>query len=111
YETDKILTVMIATLVHVYVKEEYIDQFIEATIENHQASVQEPGNLRFDVLQDDQNPAKFVLYEAYESEEAAAAHKQTDHYKKWKETVADWMDKPREGIKHQIVAPKDKSAW
>ncbi|MBS3776659.1 MAG: antibiotic biosynthesis monooxygenase [Bacteroidales bacterium] len=102
---------MIATLVHVYVKEEYIDQFIEATIENHQASVQEPGNLRFDVLQDDQNPAKFVLYEAYESEEAAAAHKQTDHYKKWKETVADWMDKPREGIKHQIVAPKDKSAW
>ncbi|MEF8984188.1 MAG: antibiotic biosynthesis monooxygenase [Bacteroidales bacterium] len=99
---------MIATLVHVYVKEEYIDQFIEATIENHQASVQEPGNLRFDVLQDDQNPAKFVLYEAYESEEAAAAHKQTDHYKKWKETVADWMDKPREGIKHQIVAPKDK---
>jgi len=102
---------MIATLVHVYVKEEYIDQFIEATIENHQASVQEPGNLRFDVLQDDENPAKFTLYEAYESEEAAAAHKQTDHYKKWKETVADWMDKPREGIKHQIVAPKDKSAW
>ena len=102
---------MIATLVHVYVKEEYIDQFIEATIENHQASVQEPGNLRFDVLQDDENPAKFTLYEAYESEEAAAAHKQTDHYKKWKETVADWMDKPREGIKHRIVAPKDKSAW
>ncbi len=102
---------MIATLVHVYVKEEYIDQFIEATIENHQASVQEPGNLRFDVLQDDENPAKFTIYEAYESEEAAAAHKQTDHYKKWKGTVADWMDKPREGVKHQIVAPKDKSAW
>lgn len=102
---------MIATLVHVYVKEEYIDQFIEATIENHRASVQEPGNLRFDVLQDNENPAKFTLYEAYESEEAAAAHKQTAHYKKWKETVADWMDKPREGVKHQIVAPKDKSAW
>ena len=102
---------MIATLVHVYVKKEYINQFIEATLENHRASVQEPGNLRFDVLQDDQDPAKFTLYEAYESEEAAAAHKQTDHYKKWKETVADWMDKPREGVRHQIVAPKDKSAW
>jgi autoinducer 2-degrading protein len=102
---------MIATLVHVYVKEEYIDQFIEATLENHRASIQEPGNLRFDVLQDDENPAKFTLYEAYESEEAAAAHKKTEHYKKWKETVADWMDKPREGVKHQIVAPKDKSAW
>ncbi len=102
---------MIATLVHVYVKEEYIDQFIEATIENHRASVQEPGNLRFDVLQDNENPAKFTLYEAYESEEAAAAHKHTAHYKKWKKTVADWMDKSREGVKHQIVAPKDKSAW
>ena len=102
---------MIATLVHVYVKEEYIDQFIEATLENYRASIQEPGNLRFDVLQDDENPAKFTLYEAYESEEAAAAHKKTEHYKKWKETVADWMDKPREGVKHQIVAPKDKSAW
>jgi autoinducer 2-degrading protein len=102
---------MIATLVHVYVKEEYIDQFIEATLENHRASVQEPGNLRFDVLQDDENPAKFTLYEAYESDEAAAAHKKTGHYKKWKETVAEWMDKPREGVKHQIVAPKEKSAW
>jgi len=102
---------MIATLVHVYVKEEYIDPFIEATLENHRASIQEPGNLRFDVLQDDENPAKFTLYEAYESEEAAAAHKKTEHYKKWKETVADWMDKPREGVRHQIVAPKEKSAW
>jgi autoinducer 2-degrading protein len=102
---------MIATFVHVYVKEEYIDQFIEATLENHHESVKEPGNLRFDVLQDDRNPAKFVLYEAYESEEAAAAHKKTDHYLKWREKVADWMDKPREGIKHRIVAPKDKSAW
>ena len=66
---------MIATLVHVYVKKECIDQFIEATLENHQASVQEPGNLRFDVLQDNENPAKFTLYEAYESEEAATATK------------------------------------
>ncbi|MFP4620985.1 MAG: antibiotic biosynthesis monooxygenase [Bacteroidales bacterium] len=102
---------MIATLVHVYVKEEFIDQFIEATMENHRFSMKEPGNLRFDVLQDDENPAKFTLYEAYESEEAAAAHKQTDHYKKWRDTVADWMAKPREGIKHKVVAPKDKSAW
>ncbi|MFW6101020.1 MAG: antibiotic biosynthesis monooxygenase, partial [Bacteroidota bacterium] len=55
---------MIATLVHVYVKEEFIDHFIEATMENHRFSMKEPGNLRFDVLQDDENPAKFTLYEA-----------------------------------------------
>ena len=102
---------MIATFVHVYVKEEHIDSFIEATLENHRASVEEPGNLRFDVLQDELDPSKFVLYEAYESEEAAAAHKQTAHYKKWRDTVANWMAKPRQGIQHQIVAPKDKSAW
>jgi len=102
---------MIATFVHVYVKEEYIDQFLEATLENHQASVKEPGNLRFDILQDELDPAKFVLYEAYESEEAAAEHKKTAHYQKWRDTVANWMAKPRQGIKHRIVAPKDKLAW
>ena len=57
------------------------------------------------------DPAKFVLYEAYESEKAAAAHKNTPHYLKWRETVADWMEKPREGIKHTIICPEDKSKW
>ncbi|MFY0627331.1 MAG: antibiotic biosynthesis monooxygenase [Reichenbachiella sp.] len=96
---------MIATLVHVYVKIDYIESFIEATIINSELSVKEPGNLRFDFLQDSDDSSKFTLYEAYENEEYAAAHKETDHYKVWRDTVADWMSQPRKGIKHSIVRP------
>lgn len=102
---------MIVTFVHVWVKEEYIEDFIKASVSNHNESVKEQGNLRFDLLQDAGNPSKFVLYEAYESDEASAAHKTTPHYLKWKETVADWMAKPREGVKHSILCPADKSEW
>ncbi len=102
---------MITTLVHVWVNPHHIDDFKEACIENHQESIKENGNLRFDVLQDATDPSKFVLYEAYESEEASLAHKETNHYLKWKETVADWMLKPREGYKHKIIAPTDKKLW
>ncbi|MBN1184546.1 MAG: antibiotic biosynthesis monooxygenase [Bacteroidales bacterium] len=96
---------MITTCVHVWVKPEYIDMFIEACRRNHEASINESGNLRFDVLQDMNDPAKFLLYEAYESEEASAAHKETPHYKVWRDRVADWMAKPREGVKHKIICP------
>ena len=102
---------MIVTFVHVWVKPEYIDDFKRASEENHQNSIKEPGNLRFDLLQDVDDPAKFVIYEAYESDEAAAAHKGTAHYKKWRETVEDWMARPRKGEKHIIVAPTDRSLW
>ena len=102
---------MIVTFVHVWVKPEFTDAFIEASVSNHRESVKEPGNLRFDVLQDATDPNKFTLYEAYESEAAAKAHKDTPHYKLWRETVADWMAKPREGIKHIILSPKEKSKW
>jgi autoinducer 2-degrading protein len=102
---------MIVTFVHVWVKKEYIEPFIKASVSNHNESVKEPGNLRFDFLQDASDPTKFVLYEAYESDEAAAAHKTTPHYLKWRETVADWMAKPREGIKHFILCPTDKKEW
>ena len=68
---------MIVTFVHIWVKEEHINAFINACLTNHDNSVKEPGNLRFDILQDEKDPAKFVLYEAYESEEAAADHKKT----------------------------------
>ena len=102
---------MIVTFVHVWVKEDKIQDFIKASIENHKESVKEPGNLRFDVLQNASDPAKFVLYEAYESEMAAAEHKRTTHYLKWRDTVADWMLKPREGDKHKILAPMDKTGW
>ena len=102
---------MIVTFVHVWVKPENINEFIEACKANHRESVKEPGNLRFDLLQDAENPTKFVLYEAYESEESAKAHKDTPHYKTWRDTVADWMAKPREGVKHNILCPIEKSEW
>jgi len=96
---------MIATLVHVYVKPEFTEAFIEATRINHEHSIQEPGNLRFDILQDAQDKNKFVLYEAYQSEQHAAAHKGTAHYLTWRDTVATWMARPREGVKHAMLLP------
>ena len=102
---------MIVTFVHVWVKPEKVQDFIVACIANHKESVKEPGNLRFDVLQDASDPSKFTLYEAYESEEASKAHKETPHYKIWRDTVADWMAKPREGVKHIILYPENKTEW
>lgn len=102
---------MIVTCVTVYVKNEYIDDFVVATIENHQRSTGEPGNMRFDVLQCRNDPSRFLLYEAYESDEAAKAHKETGHYLNWRETVADWMEKPREGVPHDVICPDDRDRW
>jgi len=97
---------MVVTTVMVSVKKEDIDDFIKATIENHDESVKEEGNLRFDVLQSDDDPSRFLLYEAYVSAEAAAAHKDTEHYRKWRDSVADWMAEPRTGIKYTAVKPQ-----
>ncbi len=96
---------MVVTTVLVQVKEERIEAFIEATVENHRSSVKEPGNVRFDILQSDEDPSRFIMYEAYESPEAAAAHKQTEHYRVWRDRVADYMAVPRRGIKYTAVAP------
>ena len=97
---------MHVTFVHVHVKPDHIAEFLEATRLNHEASVQEAGNRRFDVLQSPDNPAHFVLYEAYASAEDAAAHKQTAHYLAWRETVADWMAEPRQGIPFNGLFPQ-----
>lgn len=97
---------MIVTIVHVYVKPEFVAEFIEATRLNHEGSVKEPGNLRFDVLQDDVDPTKFVLYEAYATQKAVTAHKETPHYATWRDKVSPWMLKPREGVKHTMLFPK-----
>lgn len=102
---------MHVTLVQVHVKPQYINDFIQATNANHTASVQESGNLRFDVLQRSDDPARFVLYEAYISAEDAAAHKQTSHYHAWRDTVADWMAEPRQGILHQGLLPAKREQW
>ncbi len=88
---------MHVTLVHVRVRPEDVDAFIAATRINHQASVNEPGNRRFDVLQAPDDPARFILYEAYVSAAAAAAHKETAHYLAWRDAVAGMMAEPRRG--------------
>ena len=98
---------MVSTIVHVWVKPEYIKEFIQATKTNHINSVKEEGNIRFDILQDASDPSKFTLYEAYISNEAAASHKNTSHYKIWREQVENWMAQPRQGIKHKILFPEN----
>ncbi|MCX7679992.1 MAG: antibiotic biosynthesis monooxygenase [Spirochaetes bacterium] len=102
---------MHVTTVEVYVREENIEDFIQATLENFEDSIREPGNLRFDVLQSIDDPCRFTLYEAYESEEAAKAHKSTSHYLQWKERVAPMMAKPRVGIAHRVIAPVELKQW
>jgi autoinducer 2-degrading protein len=97
---------MHVTLVHVHVKPQHVEDFIAATRLNHLASVQEAGNRRFDVLQSPEDPSRFVLYEAYVSAEDAAAHKQTTHYLTWRDTVADWMATPRQGVSYNGLFPK-----
>lgn len=89
---------MHVTMVHIRVQPERVADFIEAARLNHEASVREPGNLRFDVLQDPAERTHFVLYEAYRSEADARAHKDTAHYRAWRDTVGDWMAAPREGV-------------
>lgn len=102
---------MIVTCVYVHVKTDAIDKFIEATTANHLGSVREPGNLRFDFLQQADDPSRFMVYEAYESEEAAAEHKKTGHYLRWRDTVQDMMSEPRHGVRYNIVQPGDRSGW
>jgi autoinducer 2-degrading protein len=94
------------TIVYVRVKPEAVAAFVEATRQNHEGSVKEPGNLRFDVLQSTDDPTAFVLYEAYVSAEAAAAHKSTAHYQAWREAVAPWMAEARVGTPYRGLFPK-----
>ena len=98
---------MHVTIVHVQIKPEHIDDFIRAAQRNHEASIQEPNNLRFDVLQSSDDPTRFVLYEAYRSAADAAAHKQTAHYLTWRDTVAEWMAAPRLGVSYRGLFPAD----
>jgi autoinducer 2-degrading protein len=102
---------MLVNCVYVSVKPDRVEDFKRATIENHNYSIKETGNLRFDILQDAKDPGRFLLYEAYASEEAASEHKTTAHYRKWRDMVADWMAQPRQGLKYNIVTPTDKLEW
>lgn len=102
---------MHVTLVHVHVKTEHVDAFIEASRKNHEGSRKEPGNIRFDVLQQEEDPARFIIYEVFRSAEDAAAHKQTNHYLTWRDTVADWMASPRQGVKYRVKCPSGEDQW
>ncbi len=96
---------MYVTLVHVHVKPEHVAEFTDASLANHEGSVREPGNVRFDILQSVDDPTRFILYEAYIDESAAKAHKETEHYAAWRDTVADWMAEPRQGVRYDGLAP------
>ncbi len=97
--------------VHIHVKPEHREAFIEATLENARNTTQEPANLRFDVLQQADDPNRFVLYEVYRDDAGAAAHKQTAHYARWRDTVADWMQERRQGVKHTPLFPTSPEQW
>jgi autoinducer 2-degrading protein len=99
---------MYVVCVTVFVKPEKVNDFIQASKDNAGNTLNEPGNLRFDVLQAVDEPAKFFLYEVYRSEEDFKSHQQTEHYLRWRETVADMMAQPRQGVKHYSVFPKDE---
>jgi autoinducer 2-degrading protein len=102
---------MLVTCVHVHVKSETVADFIKVSTENHLASVKESGNLRFDFLQQADDPCRFMIYEAYDSDESAAAHKKTPHYLKWRDAVAGMMAEPRKGVKYNILQPSELSLW
>lgn len=94
--------------VHVHVKPECVEAFLQATIENARNSVQEAGIARFDVVQQADDPTRFTLVEAYRTAEATVAHKATAHYARWRDTVVDLMAEPRVSIQHANVFPGDE---
>ena len=101
---------MLAVHVNIQVKPDFIASFIEATKENARNSLQESGIARFDVVQDREDPAHFVLVEVYKNADAPAAHKETAHYAQWRDTVADMMAAPRTSVKFETVYPEE-SRW
>lgn len=101
---------MLVVHVFVHVKPECVAEFIAATRENARNSVQEPGIARFDVVQQQDDPTRFVLVEAYRTPEAPAAHKETAHYAAWRDTVAPMMASPRSSVKFTNLFPDD-AGW
>jgi quinol monooxygenase YgiN len=99
---------MLIVHVHVRVKTESIEAFKEATVENARHSVREPGIARFDVLQQADDPARFMLVEVYRSNEATVRHKETAHYAAWRDKVAPMMEEPRASAKYSNVFPADE---
>jgi len=101
---------MLVVHVFVHVKSDCVEQFKAASIENARNSVQEPGVARFDVIQQADDPTRFVLVEVYRTAEDPARHKETAHYQKWRDTVADMMAQPRSAIRYTNVWPGE-NGW
>jgi len=101
---------MLVVHVHVHVKPNCVEAFKEVSLENAQHSVQEPGIARFDVVQQQDDPTRFVLVEAYRTPDAPAAHKETPHYATWRDAVAPMMTTPRHSVKFSNAFPDD-AGW
>jgi quinol monooxygenase YgiN len=101
---------MLVVHVHVHTKADQADAFREATLDNARNSINEPGIARFDVLQHKDDPTRFVLVEVYRTAEDPARHKETAHYKKWRDTVEPMMAEPRQSQKYDNVFPAD-TGW
>ena len=99
---------MIIIHVHVHIKLDSVDAFKEATIENARNSTKEPGILRFEVIQQEDDPTRFILVEVYKDIDAVAQHKETAHYVKWRDSVQPMMFEPRKSIKYINIFPVDK---
>ncbi len=101
---------MLVVHVHVRVKPETVEAFRQATLANARESLKEPGIARFDVVQQQDDPTRFVLVEVYRTPQASAAHKETAHYPLWRDTVAPMMAEPRSSVKFTNLFPED-SRW
>lgn len=101
---------MLIVHVFVHVKPDQVEAFRDATLENARNSVAEPGVARFDVIAQQDDPTRFVLVEVYRTSDDPARHKETAHYQKWRDTVADMMAEPRTSIKYANVFP-DEQGW
>ena len=101
---------MLVVHVHVQVKPEAVEAFKQACLANARESIKEPGIARFDVMQQQEDPTRFVLVEAYRTPEAPGAHKATAHYAAWRDAVASMMAEPRSSVKFTNIYPHDQ-AW
>ena len=97
---------MAVRLVHIHVKPEHVDAFVEVTRRNHEGSIGEPGNIRFDVLRSADDATRFLLYEWYATDEAAMAHRETPHFAAWVAAVADWLVEPRYADVYEPLLPR-----
>ncbi len=97
---------MYVTLVHVHVRPDRVDDFVAVTRANHEASIREPGNRRFDVLRSIDDPTRLILHEVCIDETSARAHKETEHYLAWRSAVEPWMAEPRSGIHYDGLFPE-----